>query len=335
MSLAEALNPNTSAKRLQEILDLDTPELCQAVAINPNSPPQVLLELFTICPLAVFKNLVLDLILLEIPDFYEQLLSRNYAVLIDLENLPSFILEAAINHPDSNIYQALIWRPNLPAYYLAKLAHKEEYRIRKGVAIHKNAPIHILKKLAEDRDYNLRSSLASRQDLPSDLLKKLANDEHYYVRSVITENKNVPIHILEKLAAEPNNEVRCHLASQQHIPTDILEKLVKDRSLEVRLFAAKNSNINSNIFKLLFKDKNYNLDRNNLGEIQDAIEFEIRRLNWTKERAKKCFKEKYNNKSFYSLDREELFEFWQQLRTIDSNSSPISLRENVFTVRLH
>ena len=35
LSLKEALNPNTSATRLQEILDLDNLEICQAVAINP------------------------------------------------------------------------------------------------------------------------------------------------------------------------------------------------------------------------------------------------------------------------------------------------------------
>ncbi|MGF1489300.1 MAG: hypothetical protein ACFBSE_19605 [Prochloraceae cyanobacterium] len=42
MSLEEALNPNTSAAKLQEILDLENTELCQSIAIDPNTFPEIL-----------------------------------------------------------------------------------------------------------------------------------------------------------------------------------------------------------------------------------------------------------------------------------------------------
>ncbi len=178
MSLAEALNPNTSAKRLQEILDLDNPELCQAVAINPNSPPQVLLELFTTCPLEVLKNLVLDLILLEIPDFYEQLLSRNYAVLIDLENLPEFILEAAINHPNLFIQRRLTLRHNLPEYYLEKLADKADDKTRYMLVQNQELSMLILEKLAADRSPQVRLAVAN-PNINSRIIKILFAGKNY------------------------------------------------------------------------------------------------------------------------------------------------------------
>ncbi|MDJ0713180.1 MAG: hypothetical protein QNJ54_03030 [Prochloraceae cyanobacterium] len=37
MTLQEARNSNTTTARLQEILDLENKEICQAIAINPNT----------------------------------------------------------------------------------------------------------------------------------------------------------------------------------------------------------------------------------------------------------------------------------------------------------
>ncbi|MGF1489302.1 MAG: hypothetical protein ACFBSE_19615 [Prochloraceae cyanobacterium] len=180
MSLEEALNPNTSAAKLQEILDLENTELCHAIAIDPNTSPEILLELFKICPLEVLNNPVLDLILLEIPNFYDRLLSKHNAVLYEQKKLPLFMLEAALNHPDPNVNRSLAMRPNLPGEYLEILANKEANGILQIVETHKNTPIHIIEKLAEDRDDNVRSCLAL--------------------------NRNIPIHILESAPPERSRE---------------------------------------------------------------------------------------------------------------------------------
>ncbi len=177
MSLPEALNPNTSAKRLQEILDLDNPELCQAVAINPNSPPQVLLELFTICPLEVLKNPVLNLILLEIPDFLEQLLSRNYTVLYE-EDLPELILEVAVNHPNLFIQRRLTLRHNLPEYYLEKLADKADDKTRYMLVQNQDLPMLILEKLAAARSPQVRLAVAN-PNINSRIIKILFAGKNY------------------------------------------------------------------------------------------------------------------------------------------------------------
>ena len=384
MSLEEALNPNTPAKRLEEILDLDNLEICQAIATNPNSSPEILKELFGRCAIEVLNNPALDLILLEIPNFFEQLLSKNYAVLYEQKNLPSFMLDIAVNHPDSNINRSLAMRPNLPGDYLEKLADKEAHGILQVIATQKNTPIHIVEKLAEDTDYTVRSSLALRRDLPNHILEKLANDEHYHVRSGITYNKNTPIHIVEKLAEDtdynvrsslvlrrdlpnhilaklandgnpevrsriamnqkapihiveklaedPDDEVRYPLALRRDLPMHILEKLATDKSPQVRFGAANNPNINPTIIKLVFEGENYAIHPDKSTELRYAIELEIMRLNWTKEQAIKCFKKKYNNRYFDSLNNEELLEFWEYLKSIESNNYPTSLRKDAVSL---
>ncbi len=49
----EALNPNISGDRLREMFAVVNEEIRQLIAQNPNTPPEVLVELFERFPLQV------------------------------------------------------------------------------------------------------------------------------------------------------------------------------------------------------------------------------------------------------------------------------------------
>ncbi len=160
------------------------------------------------------------------------------------------------------------------------------------------------------------------------LLENLSKDEDNSIRSSVANHQNTPSHILENLAEDEDNSIRSSVANHQNTPSYILEKLAKDNFIMVRLAIANNPNINRQIIKLLFEDR-YNLNCNDLQEIQAAIELEIKRLDWTEERAKKCLEEKFDRR-IYDISKQQLFTFWKYLTSIESNSYPKSLIKNVF-----
>ena len=173
--------------------------------------------------------------------------------------------------------------------------------------------------------------VVQNKNTPIHILEKLANDENSSVRSVLASCYNdTPIYILEKLANDQDSHVRRAIANHQNTPIHILEKLAEDNFAIVRLSIANNPNINQKIIKLLFEHKNYNLNDKDPQEIEAAIELEIKRLNWTEKRARKWIEEKLGQIEIYDLSREQLFEFWQYLKSIESNSYPKSLRKDVF-----
>ncbi len=420
MTLAEALNSNTSAARLAEILDLNNQKICQAIATNPNTSPKVLLELFKNYPLEVLKNPSLNLILLEIPDFLEQLLSASYLFLRRSKDLPPFILEAAINHPEPKIQHFLILECNLPEYYLKrllfKLANNEYSIIRKLVAENKNTPISLLKKLANDRNSDVRISAVRNRNMPTHfrekILKELASDRNSKVRISVAQNKHTPISLLEKLASDRNSKVRISVAENKHTPIYLLEELASDRNSEVRISVVhnrktpiylleklandengyllqsiaarpnipiylqermieklaetpedeiryyltlnpnlpihivqklamdrsarvcysivKHPKIDSKTIELLFEKKQFKPNDRDREEIIDAIELEIKRLNWTSKRARQYLNEKYGRSKLGAINNQELFEFWQDLASLECKTYPTSLQPDVF-----
>ncbi|MGF1489303.1 MAG: hypothetical protein ACFBSE_19620 [Prochloraceae cyanobacterium] len=82
------------------------------------------------------------------------------------------------------------------------------------------------------------------------------------------------------------------------------------------------------VFLIFLQKVEAPVDPDKVTQIKYAIELEIMRLNWTKKRARKCFKQKYNNRYFDSLNDEELGEFWQYLKTLKSDNYPTSPRQD-------
>jgi len=293
-----AKNINTPAEKLRSLSKIEDKEILAAIAKNPNSPPDLLIDLAGEYLDEIELNPALDLILLEYPNFISDIFYEHCS---DIDNsvkkitfpstkLPNWVSNFGLNHSDPQI----------------------------------------------------RSFIARNEYTPVTYLEQLANDEDSEVRESITENDYAPIHILEKLADDEDDYIRYCLAQYKNIP-EILEKLAKDRSVLIRLAVANNPNINPTIIKLLFEDRNYNLNYKQrvpkYKQIRAAIELEIKRLDWTAERAVKSLKEKYGLRDFYmefqrgivnNKKEEKLVLFLEYLNSIESDSYPPSLRKNVF-----
>lgn len=203
----EALNSKTSANRLRELSKSLDQRIRQAIAQNPNTPPDILIILFNKFPLQVLHNPVLNLILLERPNFLEELYENSKLVFHKYE-LPNFFMEWAIFNINETIRSAVASSPKTPQNYLEKLSEDKQSFVRIQVAANYNSPAHILEKLAQDLDKAVRKAVARNPHVPINILEKLAGDEIVEVRREVAANNNTPSHILEKLVRDSSLIVR-------------------------------------------------------------------------------------------------------------------------------
>ena len=209
----EALNPNTSANRLRELSKSLDQVIRQAVAQNPNTPPDILIRLFDKFPVQVLHNPVLNFILLENPNFFEEIYYAHKLV-FHQNKLPDFFIEWAVFNANESIRSTVASSPKIPQHYLEQLSKDKQSFVRLQVAANYNSPVHVLEKLAQDPDKLVRESVARNPHVPPNILEKLAQDKIIEVRREVAANYNTPFHVLEKLAQDPSLIVRANCCEQ-------------------------------------------------------------------------------------------------------------------------
>jgi hypothetical protein len=230
---------STPAERLRELGKIGINPLGKAIAQNPNTPTDILMKLFWHFPIEVLNNPVLDLLLLENPDFLYRLFLVNPKV-FSKQDLPKFFNQWAKTHPDANIRTAFLANStHIPQEWLEEFSDDASSFIRSLVAQKEKAPGHILLKLAEDKCAEVRVTVAKNPNSPTDALKLLANDEIHRIRELVAGHSNTPIHILEKLAINKYEDVRFAIAKNPNTPKYLQEKLANDECKKVRTIAAK------------------------------------------------------------------------------------------------
>ena len=279
-----AENINTPAERLRELSKTKEREILAAIAKNPNTPPDLLVELAGEYLDEIGFNPALDLILFENPNFIHEIFFKHFSD----------------DHNGGKVYSGT----KLPNWFL-KLGLNHPYPL-------------------------IRDCIAQNTDTPANYLEKLAKDEDREVRLEVARNENTPIHILEKLAEDENDEVRSWVAYNKNNSVCALEKLAQDKSAGVRYQVANNPHTNSKIIKLLFEDRSYSINNKTIEEMEEAIELELKRLDWTEEKARKWIEERIAQIGD-NLSNEKFFEFWQYLTSIESNTYPTSLRKYSFS----
>ncbi|BAZ17354.1 leucine rich repeat variant [Calothrix sp. NIES-4071] len=225
--MKQAIDATTSSEELRKLADNHNGAVRKLVASNPNTPPDLLVELFIEYPHQVLNNPVIELLLLENPDFFKELYQNN-PYIFNEDALPSLFKEWAVNCSDEGI--------------------------RKNLASNENTHESLLVKLAKDTSVEVRCHVAGNHRTNPDTLKQLAEDKSKKVRLAVAENKNIPICALLKLATDKSYEVRSKVAAHTKTPSDILEKLIQDSNGIVRFGAARNPNTPQNsVNKLLEK----------------------------------------------------------------------------------
>jgi hypothetical protein len=214
-SLLQAQDPTTTPERLRQLFESKEPSLLSALAENPNTPIDLLLELIATHTESFFRNPVLSVLLLENPNLFLELPSQTLSALLSLSE----------PHP----------------WLLSVLESPHEFTERHGV--------HIVRTLAEKaRSKQVlarlttfssgRSSVASNLNAPSELLEALLLDEEELVQSNAAQNPNLSVEILVGLSFSKDSKIVSWAASNPGMPIDRLERLLKSQT-QIICVAAK------------------------------------------------------------------------------------------------
>ena len=174
-----ATNPNASPELLQELAKHRDKKIRQNVAANPNTPTQVLIKLGETFPEKVLENPVFPLLLLENPNFLEEMPQETLLELLKCPTVPESFLEWAISQKNHPYQQAVAKNPSTPPAILELMADIGATWILIEIAANPNTPESVLNKLASKKDKKdtpIRQAIAKNPKIPDALVEKLARD---------------------------------------------------------------------------------------------------------------------------------------------------------------
>lgn len=248
-NLLELLATNTRDKRI-----------LKAIARNPNTPLNSLVELSKDYLKEIGQNPALELILLENPGFIERIYYR--VSLPGFHNdtiVPSWYYELAYRDNNFRVRAFVASNKNTPVRLLKKLSKDPFGCVRDEVASNKKTPINILKEMAtSDLSYEVRRSakisLAESFNTPIEMLEELSENCDFGIRLAVSKNVKTPNRILIKLSQDYDDWVREGVAENVIAPTKLLESLSRDLNENIRLAVAKNPMTSKYILEELTRD---------------------------------------------------------------------------------
>ncbi|NJL63317.1 MAG: HEAT repeat domain-containing protein [Methylacidiphilales bacterium] len=210
----EALNSTTTAERLCELAKSNKTIILQAIAVNPNTPPNILVKLFTQYPTQIFKNPALDLLILENPQFLDILYKQNKNI-FHYQGLPLFFLKWAVQHENKDIRVNLAASSFTPVHILEILASDRNRDVRIKIVKNKSTPNQVLCNLISDRDEGVRLAVLNDIRIPLEYLIALSQNKEYIIRLSIAKNPRTPISVLQLLRKDSYESIR--IAAQNNL----------------------------------------------------------------------------------------------------------------------
>lgn len=221
-------------------------ELQRAIASNPNTPTQFLVELAKLFPQEFFSNPVYDLLILENVNLFRNFRKKLLLKLVCTYNAPESFLAIAAGICESNI---------------KRIQHNHEYfwkwrEILIAVACHHNNSRKNLSKLSQYSDDIVAEVAGVRLKYPSDNIlfwdKLASNEKPIWDKLALNEKPNIiafiPHQILFELAQLPeisSNSLKAAsqletfpgilniIANHPKTPKEVLEKLAKNSHSDV------------------------------------------------------------------------------------------------------
>ena len=187
-------NPSTPSAVLAKIYRGEhNPSLDPAIAENPNTPPEILVEMSSA----------------------ESQYQRAHVACNP--STPIEVLEILANDPEPDVVKQVAGNPSAPAAVLIDLANNEDYYVRYRLCWNPNLPESLYSQLAHDPDDLVRVGIASKPNLPVEDMYRLAKDESTHVKSCLAKNPNLPSDILDELARADYSDSLFHHDIYQHI----------------------------------------------------------------------------------------------------------------------
>lgn len=279
-----ASNPATSAHLLENLAEDQDEEVRRAVASNPNTPWQVLMQLAWEFPQAFLSNPVAPLQIVAHPEqitldgqFWDHLLQEAIVPVVWWNWLRS--------HPASEVSQMV----RLHVQYAGEAPHpfgiigQEEANdlltlvellmlaLSHGVslpALTSDPPasqvLHTGEQIVEEHlhwlirvaDPQVGQVVAGNELTPEDVLLILARDKDAGVQEALAGNRQTPAQVLRRLVYESGN-VRNALASNERAPKETIQMLAQDKEWSVRIRLAENPQTPVDVVRTLAQDENW------------------------------------------------------------------------------
>jgi hypothetical protein len=170
-----AANPSTNPQLLQQLASTKDRELRKQVAINPNTPTDVLWQLGIDFPEEILANPIFELLQLEHLDLAAEIPPCTLTSLLQCDRVPRSFMEYAVKQQDYSLWLAVAYNPQTPAPLLERLAHKsrrQDRELLRAVAAHPNTPPDLLSDLVEI-SYNVARVVAENPQTPVSVLQKV------------------------------------------------------------------------------------------------------------------------------------------------------------------
>jgi hypothetical protein len=256
--LREAKDPSTSAARLSSLALSPHPEVLQAIAQNPNSPPAVLMALSEAFPREIFENSALTLILLEDPVFLTKLSERALLFFLSpfevggcwellVQHESSTVRGAVAEHPEApnHLKKVLLFDPDMSVRCLAREAlslSPEVLRLLIGVGWYDacdtedellvDPPLTAeeLQQLAELFPLAAKN-IALHPNISQELLQKFSTSEDPLLRSYVARHPQTSFELLEVFSSDTNAGVVMSVIQNEKTPESLLERLANQDPL--------------------------------------------------------------------------------------------------------
>ena len=260
-----ARNPNSAPELLRDLADSEDDLTRAGVTANPNTPKDVLLKLADEFPQEFLANSVIDLLLLEKPNFSAEIPFWTLINLLKQDNVPQWLLFGAASHENSTILRAVATHPQTSQHILEQLAIKSKYDDALGLCIvkRKNLCERVLETLVKYSTTSVRRYLASHIKTPPTILGKIAEypelnwNEEIEIRTRIAKHPHTPIHVLEKLIREGHTKVKKAIALRSNLSEQLIIQLAMDYRVHAMRFLAHNRYISGELLAELAQ--NYQL----------------------------------------------------------------------------
>lgn len=258
LELLVASNPNASPDFLAELAKEGDRLVWENLVANPNTPTKVLLELGKHFPEKLLDNAVFSFLLLENPNFLEEMPRETLHSILKCSSVPESFLEWAATRDKSEFKQAIAENPQTPGTILELIAEtKSPSWLLRSIAKNPSAPAELLEKLANRKDSFIDKAIAENPKIPDNLVEKLAGNPN--ASKALCKNMHISASLLKKLAKPENRITRSQMirdliANHPNTPPETLEEWVeKVPSLAIAL--AKNPSTPITALELLAESK--------------------------------------------------------------------------------
>jgi hypothetical protein len=231
---------DTPFSLLQEFTNAVYEELWGLIAMNPNTPTEVLRLLSQTESLSTLRQIASN------------------------PNTEVALLRQLALREEEEVRIGIAYNPAVPPEILRGLCEDPSEGIRIDLACNEGLPPDALDILAVDEDEQVRSCLARRVDLPRAWVRRFCVDERWEVRTALAGNQRViesllreERSIVERLSADESHYVRASVARNPSAPATILARLANDPAENVREGAATNPNTPPEDLRRLLRDVDF------------------------------------------------------------------------------